>query len=104
MVGETDNNDKNESRKIATVLVSLVVLLGIAAFLMLPLMSGLLATHMAPGLGLRDSAVIAFFVTVLLMVILAMVAGDGLLGELQFILGGFFLFFVIFWLMIAWIF
>lgn len=104
MVGETDNKDKNESRKIAIILISLTVLLGLATLLMLPLLSELVAVHISPGLGLRDSAVIAFFVTVVLMVLLAVVSGDGLLGELQFILGGFFLFFVIFWLMIAWVF
>lgn len=104
MVGETDNRDKNESRKIAIILISLVVVLGFAAFLMLPLIADLVAVHLSPGLGLRDAAVIAFFVTVLLMVMLAVAAGDGLLGELQFILSGFFLFFIIFWLMIAWIF
>jgi hypothetical protein len=36
--------------------------------------------------------------------VFAVSAGDGLLGEIQFILGGFFLFFVIIWLLVAWIF
>jgi hypothetical protein len=38
------------------------------------------------------------------MIIFAISAGDGLLGEIQFILGGFFLFFVIIWLLVAWVF
>jgi hypothetical protein len=39
-----------------------------------------------------------------LVALLAIVSGDGLLGEVQFVLAAFFLFFIVFWLMIAWIF
>jgi hypothetical protein len=60
--------------------------------------------HFAPGLGFTDSAVISFFVTIVIMIIFAISAGDELLGEIQFILGGFFLFFVIIWLLVAWFF
>ena len=104
MVGEADDKDKRDSRTIAVVLVALVLLLGVAALFMLPVLSEITATHMAPGLGLKDSAVISFFVTVVVMIVFALVAGDGLLGEIQFILGAFFSFFVIIWLLIAWIF
>jgi len=76
----------------------------IAALLLLPALGTIVDTVFAPGLGLKTAAVIAFFVTVVLLVVFALAAGDGLLGELQFILAGFFSFFVIFWLMIAWIF
>lgn len=100
MVGETDEKQKNESRKIALALVGLVSLVVMAGLLMLPS----LAAAMAPGLGLKDAAIIAFFVTAILLIIFAVAAGDGLLGELQFMLGGFFLFYLIFWLMIAWVF
>ena len=37
-------------------------------------------------------------------VIFAITSGDGLLGEIQYMIGGFFTFYIIFWLMIAWIF
>lgn len=104
MTGETDRKDRNEARRIAIVLVALVGLLALAAFMMLPLLADFAATYLAPGLGLRDAAMIAFFITVVLMVILAFASGDGLLGELQFVLAGFFLFFVIIWLLIAWAF
>ena len=104
MVGETDNKDKDESRKIAIVLVALVLLLGLALLLMLPLLAEVVAVHFSPGLGLKSSAVIAFFISVSIMIVFALASGDGLLGELQFILGGFFLFFVIIWLLLAWIF
>lgn len=100
MVGETDQQQKNESRKIALALVGVVSLVVIAGLLMLPS----LAEAMAPGLGLKDAAIIAFFVTAILLIIFAVAAGDGLLGELQYMLAGFFLFFLIFWLMIAWVF
>lgn len=104
MVGESDNRDKNESRKIAIVLISLVIVLGVAIVLMLPTLADIVAVHFAPGLGMKTAAVIAFFVTVVTMLVFAFASGDGFLGEIQFILVGFFLFFLIFWLMIAWIF
>lgn len=100
MVGETDQQQKNESRKIALALVGVVSLVVMAGLLMLPS----LAEAMTPGLGLKDAAIIAFFVTAILLIIFAVAAGDGLLGELQYMLAGFFLFFLIFWLMIAWVF
>jgi hypothetical protein len=104
MVGDADNKDKDESRKIAIILVALVIALGIAVLLMLPVLADMVAVHFAPGLGLKTSAVIAFFTTVTIMVVFAVASGDGLLGEIQFILGGFFLFFIIIWLLLAWIF
>ena len=104
MVGETDNKDKDESRKIAIALISLVIVLGVAILLMLPTLTEIVSVHLSPGLGLKDSAVISFFVTIVIMIVFAVVSGDGLLGEIQFILGGFSLFFVIIWLLVAWIF
>lgn len=106
MVGEIDEKDKNETRKIAIAIaiVSLILVLGVAIFLMAPIVAELVSVHFSPGLGFRDSAVIAFFVTIVIMIVFAISAGDGLLGEIQFILGGFFLFFVIIWLLVAWIF
>jgi hypothetical protein len=104
MVGEADNKDKNESRKIAIALVSLVLVLGVAILLLLPMLSEIVAVHLSPGLGLKESAVISFFVTVVMMIVFAVFSGDGFLGEIQFILSSFFLFFVIIWLLVAWIF
>lgn len=104
MVGEHDNKDKHQARKLAIAFAGLIVLLGIASFLILPMLGEFTAVHFSPGLGLKESAVLSFFITMVVMVVLAIAAGDGLLGEIQFILGGFFLFFVIVWLMVAWIF
>lgn len=104
MVGETDRKEKDESRKIAALLISLVVLLAAGALLLLPGLAEVAATHFEPGLGLRTAAVISFFVSAVLMIIFAIASGDGLLGEIQFVIPGFLVFFLILWLMIAWIF
>ncbi|MBD2858044.1 hypothetical protein IB286_03420 [Spongiibacter sp. KMU-158] len=86
---------------IAAVLLGLVVLSG---WLMLPLVNEFIATTFSPGLGLKNAAVISFFVTTITLVVFALAAGDGLLGELQYMLGGFLGFFIVIWLMLAWIF
>ncbi|RUM94946.1 MAG: hypothetical protein DSZ28_00570 [Thiothrix sp.] len=104
MVGETDNKDKDESRKIAIALIVLVSVLVVAAALMLPALTEIATVHLSPGLGIKDSSVISFFISIIVMIVFAVASGDGLLGEIQFILGGFFLFFVIIWLLIAWVF
>ena len=56
------------------------------------------------GLGLKDAAIIAFFLSVGLLVLFALIASDGLLGEVQFLLASYVGMFVINWLLIAWIF
>lgn len=104
MTGEADKKDKEESRKIAIVLILLVLALGVAILLMFPVLAEMVAVHLSPGLGLKASAVISFFITIVIMVVFAVASGDGLLGEIQFILGGFFLFFTIISLLLAWIF
>ncbi len=56
------------------------------------------------GMGLRQAALWGFGVTVGLFVLFALVAGDGILGEIQFMLASFFGFFLILTLLIAWVF
>ncbi len=63
-----------------------------------------IAAAVAPGIGLRTAAIIAFIITLVTLIVMAIASGDGLLGELQFMLIGFAGFFVVCWLMIAWIF
>jgi hypothetical protein len=105
VVGETDSKDKNDSRRIAIALILLVVVLVGAAVLMLPALGEIVSiADLNTGLGLKDAAVIAFFVTLVVMVVLAIAAGDGLIGEVQYMIGGFFTFFIFIWLMLAWIF
>jgi hypothetical protein len=56
-------------------------------------------------LGLKGAAVISFGVSLVVILIMALVyGGDAIFGELPFTIAGFLLFFLIFWLMIAWIF
>lgn len=99
-----DRKDKLEARKVLITLIALLFLLGIAVWLLLPEISSFAQTQLAPGLGLKSAAVIAFFITTVLMIIMAIASGDGLIGELPFMLGGFLLFYVIIWLSMAWIF
>lgn len=57
------------------------------------------------GLGLKDAALISFGVSLAVVLVMAIVSGgDAIFGELPFTVLGFLIFFVIFWLMIAWIF
>jgi hypothetical protein len=56
------------------------------------------------GVTLKTAALWSFGVTVVLLIVFAVAAGDSLIGELQFMLAGFFAFFVIITLLIAWIF
>jgi hypothetical protein len=77
-----------------------LILVGLGIYFL----GGPLAEHFEPGVGLKTAAVIAFFVTIGVFVTLAVTAGDGLIGEFQFMIAGFGGFFVVLWLMIAWIF
>lgn len=104
MVGEIDNKDKNESRKIAIALVALVIILVGATFILLPTLSEMSALYLAPGLGLKHAFVLSFFISIIITIVFAVAAGDGLIGELQFVIPGFFLFLVIIALLLAWIF
>lgn len=88
----------------------LIVLLGVALAIVViallfggPVVEGV-STVFNEGLGLKTAAIWSFFVTVALFVLFAIVAGDGLIGELQFMLGAFFSFFAILTLLIAWVF
>jgi hypothetical protein len=59
----------------------------------------------AAGLGLKNAALISFGVSLAVILVMAVVSGgDAIFGELPFTIAGFLIFFVIFWLMIAWIF
>lgn len=73
-------------------------------FFAFPMIAEFSNTTLEPGLGLKDAATYAFFSTLAVLVILALAAGDGLIGELQFMLGMMFLLFVVLWVGIAWVF
>ncbi|MDO3383191.1 hypothetical protein [Gilvimarinus algae] len=100
----SDDQDKRQARSTLIAIVVVLVLAIAATVFMLPLLGEMTDGVFSEGLGLKDAAVIAFFVTVALLVVFAITSGDGLIGEIQFVLGGFFSFFLVIWLMIAWIF
>ena len=104
MIGNSDLKDRNDSRKILLTLTVLFIILILSIIFIFPSFLEILSTSTSAGLGLKDSAVVSFFVSLVLVTVLAMVSGDGLLGEVQFVVVGFLLFFIVFWLMIAWIF
>lgn len=81
----------------------LVAILVLAAAVTLPGLSDWVFVTFESGLGLKTSAIFSAVISVTLMIVFALAAGDGLIGEIQFMIPGFFLFFVFFWLMIAWV-
>ena len=103
MVGEMEQQDRREARLVVIALGVLVLVGLIAALIALPALADFHSTQLAPGLGLKGAAIASFVVTFVTFVIFAVAAGDGLIGELQFMLLGFFAFFLILWLLIAWI-
>ncbi len=89
-------------------LLLILVAAGLAVILVLGWLSGpvisAVSEALAPGIGLKQAVIWGFFITVGLFVLFALVAGDGIVGELHFMLSAFFSFFAIFTLLIAWIF
>jgi len=93
----------SELKLFALIAVSALVLAGLVAVFLLPLGQEAVAT-MNEGIGLKSAALWGFGTTVALFVLFAVVSGDSLIGEVQFLLGSFFGFFLILTLLIAWIF
>ena len=65
---------------------------------------GIMRDDIAEGMGLKTAAIIAAVISFVSIIIMAVAAGDGLIGELQFMIPGMLTFFMISWLMIAWVF
>lgn len=106
-MGEGDRQDRKEATRLlvaAAVALVLLVLLGFGGLYYAGvMMSG--ADPFSAGLGLKSAALISFAVSFATILVMAVVSGgDAILGELPFTIVGFLIFFVIFWLMIAWIF
>ena len=95
--------DRSEIRLLALGLLAAVLLVTLLLVFLLPAAEPLLAA-LDEGLGVKASVPWGFGVTTGLFILLALVAGDGLIGELQFMLGAFFGFFVVLTLLIAWVF
>jgi len=90
--------------KLFVVVVAVIVVVGaLAAIFGAPMVEGVAAVF-EQGIGLKTAAIWSFFLTIAVMVVFALVAGDSLIGEIQFMLGGFFSFFFMFTVLIAWVF
>jgi len=100
----THAEDESASRVSAIAIGCLVFVLCAGIIVLLPQVAGVVDPIFSEGLGLKSAAIFSFFLTLVVMLVLALVAGDGLVGVLQFMLIGFLTFFVVSWLMLAWIF
>lgn len=98
-----ETGKRSELRTWALVLVAVGVLIVAGAWFGLPLLEDGAAT-LNTGVTLKTAALWSFGITVALLIVFAVAAGDSLIGELQFMLAGFFAFFAIITLLIAWIF
>lgn len=96
-------DNRGDLKLLSVILGAALAAVVILALLLMPLGREAVALLDA-GVGLKAAALWGFGTTVALLILFALVAGDGLLGELQFMLGAFFLFFVLITLLIAWIF
>ena len=94
---------RGELRTWAVVLLVVGALVVAGAFFGLPLLEEG-AAALDEGVGLETAALWSFGITVTLMIVFAIAAGDGFLGELQFMLAAFFAFFVVITVLIAWVF
>ena len=107
MAGEGDRQDRKEATRLfvaAAVALILLVLMGLAGLYYFTGMMGD-SDPFSAGLGLKNAALISFAVSFVAILVMAVVSGgDAIFGELPFTIAGFLIFFVIFWLMIAWIF
>jgi hypothetical protein len=105
MRGQEDRRDRNEAiRLLAAALGALALLLVLIAGGVY-FIADIAHDPFSAGLGLKNAALISFGVSLALILVMAIVSGgDAIFGELPFTIAGFLLFFVVFWLMIAWIF
>jgi hypothetical protein len=97
------NGSGSDLKLFALIAVAAVVLVGLVAVFILPLGQEAVV-FMDQGIGLKEATLWGFGTTVALFVLFAFVSGDSLIGEVQFLLGSFFGFFLILTLLIAWIF
>ncbi|MDP5254121.1 MULTISPECIES: hypothetical protein [unclassified Vibrio] len=104
MPSTSDAKDKKEARRIALILLVLIAVLAFCLYMVLPSLVEFNQQYFASGLGIKAAVIPAFITTLVVFILFALVAGDGLLGELQYLLSGFLAFFLPIWLLIAWVF
>jgi hypothetical protein len=107
MPSQGDRQERNEALRLfiaAAVALVLLLVIGGAGFYYL-FGIGSAGDPFSAGLGLKTAALISFAVSFVAILVMAVVSGgDAIFGELPFTIAGFLIFFVVFWLMIAWIF
>ena len=107
MPSQSDRRERNEALRLfiaAAAALLLLIVIGGAGFYFL-LGYNAEGGPFSAGIGLKTAALISFGVSFVAILIMAVVSGgDAIFGELPFTIAGFLIFFVIFWLMIAWIF
>ncbi len=92
-----DENDRKLTLKLFIVLAVFVIIVGGALL-------GLASFYTAEGLTVIGAMPYSFILTIITLVILAFAAGDGLLGEIQYMILGFAGFFVSLTFLIALVF
>jgi hypothetical protein len=106
MAGAGDHRDRKEATRLllaAAIAVLLLIAIGGAGLYYLVGLGD--SDPFSAGLGLKNAALVSFAVSFVAILVMAVVSGgDAIFGELPFTIVGFLIFFVIFWLMIAWIF
>jgi hypothetical protein len=106
MPSPQDQRDRMEATRLvlaaAIAVLLLIVIVGAGIYFLAGLGD---SDPFSAGLGLKNAAIVSFGVSFVVILIMAVVSGgDAIFGELPFTIAGFLIFFVIFWLMIAWIF
>jgi hypothetical protein len=106
MPSPQDQRDRQEAARLllaaAVAILLLIVIGGVGIYFIMGIGE---SDPFSAGLGLKNAAIVSFGVALAVILVMAVVSGgDAIFGELPFTIAGFLLFFVIFWLMIAWIF
>lgn len=107
MTGQDDRDRKQATMMLAVLALAALAVAGLViwgAAALMPQMQAWADATFGGGLGLKTAAIIAAVVSFVALIVLTVTAGDGLLGEVQFVIPGFFVFFLFFWLMTAWVF
>lgn len=106
MPSPQDQRDRKEAARLllaaAVAILLLIIIGGVGIYFIMRISE---SDPFSAGLGLKNAAIVSFGVSLVIILVMAVVSGgDAIFGELPFTIAGFLLFFVIFWLMIAWIF
>jgi hypothetical protein len=99
------NKQQDSDRRLTAGLFAVfVILLLVVGFLLFFFFFPFIISITEEGLSLKGALIYAFFITISTLVVLAIAAGDGLLGEIQYMIGAFAGFFLITWFIIALVF